>query len=170
MIAQPLNPNPWVVQSDLTKPVTYRNPIISGFYPDPSVCRVGEDYYLITSTFEFFPGVPILHSRDLIHWQQIGHVIHRREQIPENLSIFAATVRYHAGIFYMITTNTTTRGTFYVTATDPAGPWSDPIWLDDIEGIDPDLYFDDDGRAYVISSSFELTEIDRFHYSPCWMS
>ncbi len=160
MTAQTLNPNPWVVHPDPADRITYKNPIIPGFYPDPSVCRVGPDYYLITSTFEFFPGVPIFHSRDLIHWQQIGHVIHRREQIPEKLNIFAATVRYHAGTFYMITTNTSSRGTFYMTATDPAGPWSDPIWLDDIDGIDPDLYFDDDGRAYVISSTFELTEID----------
>lgn len=160
MISQSLNPNPWVVQADPADQITYRNPIIPGFYPDPSVCRVGEDYYLITSTFEFFPGVPIFHSRDLVNWQQIGHVIHRREQIPEKLNIFAATLRYHAGTFYMITTNVSTRGTFYVTATDPTGPWSDPNWLDDVEGIDPDLYFDDDGRAYVISSSFELTEIN----------
>ena len=147
------------MKQDSSVEITYTNPIIPGFYSDPSVCRVGEDYYLITSTFEYFPGVPVFHSKDLVNWEQIGHVIHRKEQIPKDLNIFAATLRYHDGTFYMITTNVSTQGNFYMTATDPAGPWSDPIWIDVAE-IDPDLFFDDDGRAYVISSTFELTEID----------
>ena len=132
---------------------TFRNPIIPGFYPDPSICRVGEDYYLVTSTFEYFPGVPIFHSRDLVHWQQIGHVLDRPSQldldgIKPSHGIYAPTIRYHDGTFYMITTNVGKRGNFVVTATDPAGPWSDPFWLDDAPGIDPSLLFDDDGRAY----------------------
>ncbi|MBL6447695.1 glycoside hydrolase family 43 protein [Fulvivirga sp. 29W222] len=159
LFSQEVNPNPWVMSQDTTARVTYRNPIIPGFYSDPSVCRVGDDYYLITSTFEFFPGVPVFHSKDLVNWEQIGHCIHRKEQIPKDLNIFAATLRYHEGTFYMITTNVASKGNFFVTATDPAGPWSNPKWID-VGGIDPDLFFDDDGRAYVISSTFELTEID----------
>ena len=132
---------------------TFRNPIIPGFYPDPSICRVGEDYYLVTSTFEYFPGVPIFHSRDLVHWQQIGHVLDRPSQldldgIKPSHGIYAPTIRYHDGTFYVITTNVGKRGNFVVTATDPAGPWSDPFWLDDAPGIDPSLLFDDDGRVY----------------------
>lgn len=151
--------NPFAATRDPEATVTYHNPVIPGFYSDPSVCRVGEDYYLITSTFEYFPGVPVFHSRDLIHWEQIGHCLHRREQIPQGINIFAATLRYHEGTFYMITTNITGGGNFYVTATDPAGPWSDPIWIK-VAGIDPDLFFDEDGKVYVISSTFVLNEID----------
>lgn len=158
-LAQPPAGNPWNVNPDPDAVITYHNPVIPGFYSDPSICRVGEDYYLITSTFEFFPGVPIFHSRDLIHWEQIGHVMHRREQVPKGINIFAPTLRYHNGIFYMITTNVAGGGNFYVTAKDPAGPWSDPV-LVDVQGIDPDLFFDDDGRTYVISSTFVLREID----------
>ncbi len=144
---------------DRSKPVTFRNPVIPGFWSDPSVCRVGEDYYLITSTFEYFPGVPVFHSRDLINWEMIGYCIHRDTQLPEGLNIFAATLRYNQGTFYMITTNIGGGGNFYVTATNPAGPWSDPIFIE-AQGIDPDLFFDDDGKAYVISSTFVLFEID----------
>ena len=140
-------------------PVTYHNPIIPGFYSDPSVCRVGEDYYLITSTFEYFPGVPVFHSRDLVNWEQIGHCIDRPTQLPGGINIFAATIRHHDGVFYMITTNVVSGGNFYVTATNPAGPWSDPIWIE-AQGIDPDLFFDDDGKTYVVSSTFILFEID----------
>lgn len=128
------------------------NPILPGFYPDPSICRVGEDYYMVTSTFAYFPGVPIFHSRDLTHWKQIGNVLDREEQL--NLSgvkysegIFAPTIRYHQGTFYMITTNVTHGGNFIVTAQNPAGPWSYPFFLE-AEGIDPSLFFDDDGRCY----------------------
>ena len=132
---------------------TFRNPVIPGFYPDPSVCRVGEDYYLVTSTFEYFPGVPIFHSRDLVNWRQIGHVLERPSQldldgIRPSGGIYAPTIRYHDGLFYTITTNVGKGGNFLVTARDPAGPWSDPHWLSDAPGIDPSLFFDDDGRAY----------------------
>ena len=151
--------NPFAALPDPDAEVTYRNPVIPGFYSDPSVCRVGEDYYLITSTFEYFPGVPVFHSRDLVNWEQIGHCIHRKEQIPRGINIFAATLRHHDGVFYMITTNITGGGNFYVTATDPAGPWSDPVWIK-AGGIDPDLFFDGDGKAYVISSPMVLYEID----------
>ncbi len=135
--------------------MTSTNPILPGFYPDPSVCRVGDDYYLVTSTFAYFPGVPIFHSKDLVHWNQIGNILTRREQLPlvnaeTSEGIFAPTLRYHDGTFYMITTNVTPTNdinNFIVTATDPAGPWSDPYCLDSA-GIDPSLFFDDDGRCY----------------------
>lgn len=154
------NPNPFAVSPNPNEPVTYHNPIIPGFHSDPSVCRVGEDYYLITSTFEYFPGVPVFHSKDLVNWEQIGYCINRKEQLPDGINTFAATIRYSEGVFYMITTNLTGKsGNFYVTATNPAGPWSNPAWIK-IGGIDPDLFFDDNGKVYVISSPFELYEID----------
>jgi len=140
---------------------TFNNPIIPGFYPDPSICRVDEDYYLVTSTFEYFPGVPIFHSRDLVNWQQIGHVLNRPSQldlngIPCSRGIYAPTIRYHDGIFYMITTfvesRTGARRNFYVTAEKPEGPWSDPHWLEDAPGIDPSLFFDDDGKVYYTAN------------------
>ncbi len=153
--------NPFAALPEPNADVMYNNPIIPGFYSDPSICKVGDDYYLITSTFQYFPGVPIFHSKDLVNWEQIGHCVHRKEQLPQGLNIFAATIRYHDGIFYMITTNMGNMGgNFYVTATNPAGPWSDPIWLKDLGGIDPDLFWDDDGKAYVLSSPMVLYEIN----------
>lgn len=138
--------------------ITYNNPIISGFNPDPSICRVGDDYYLATSTFEYFPGVPIYHSRDLVHWKMIGHALHRPSQlnldgVDCSAGIYAPTLRYNEGIFYMITTligtkNDQSKGNFIVTATKPEGPWSDPYWIENAEGIDPSLFFDDNGKVY----------------------
>ena len=157
--AQTSPPNPFKARALADAEVTYRNPVIPGFYSDPSVTRVGNDYYLVTSTFEYFPGIPIFHSKDLVNWKQIGHAIHRPDQLPDGLNIFACTIRYHDGTFYVITTNTGREGNFFVTATDPAGPWSDPVWID-VGGIDPDLFFDDDGKVYVTNSDFNLYEID----------
>ncbi|MDK8192700.1 glycoside hydrolase family 43 protein [Paenibacillus sp. UMB7766-LJ446] len=140
---------------------TFRNPVIPGCYADPSVCRVEEDYYLVTSSFEYFPGVPIFHSRDLVHWRQLGHVLDRPSQLnlkgtPCSKGIYAATIRHHNGIFYVITTFvesvTGARNNFYVTSTDPSGPWSDPVWLQDAPGIDPSIFFDDDGRCYMMAN------------------
>jgi len=133
---------------------TFQNPVLSGFYPDPSICRVDDDYYLVHSTFEYFPGVPIFKSRDLSHWQQIGYVLTRSSQLPlekmrPSAGIFAPTIRYHDGTFYMVTTNVWGIGNFFVTASDPVGPWSEPHLLDR-EGIDPSLFFDDDGKVYYI--------------------
>ncbi|WP_438444492.1 glycoside hydrolase family 43 protein [Gorillibacterium sp. sgz5001074] len=138
----------------------FRNPVIPGFNADPSVCRVGDDYYLVTSTFEYFPGVPIYHSKDLVYWRQIGNVLDRPSQLdldgtPCSKGIYAATIRYHEGTFYMITTFvesvTGARRNFYVTAADPAGPWSDPVWLPEAPGIDSSLFFDD-GKCYVMAN------------------
>lgn len=130
----------------------YKNPIIPGFYPDPSICRRGEDYYLVTSSFEYFPGVPIFHSRDLINWRKIGHCLTRPSQLPLQDSwasggIWAPTLRWHKGLFYMTTTNTTGGGHFFVTAKDPAGEWSEPTWVAG-NGFDPSFHFDHDGKVY----------------------
>ncbi|NCC50507.1 MAG: glycoside hydrolase family 43 protein, partial [Spartobacteria bacterium] len=137
------------------KETNFRNPVLPGFHPDPSVCRVGGDYYLVTSSFEYFPGVPIYHSRDLVHWRALGHCLTRPSQLPlqrapSSAGIYAPTIRHHDGVFYMVTTNVSGGGNFFVTARDPAGPWSDPVWLDQ-PGIDPSLLFDD-GRVYLLTS------------------
>ena len=131
----------------------YTNPIIPGFHPDPSICRDGEDYYLVTSSFEYFPGVPIFHSRDLINWEQIGHCLTRKSQLEltkagHSGGIYAPTIRYHEGRFYMITTNITGGGNFFVWTDNPKGEWSEPILIDHNGGIDPSLFVDDDGRVY----------------------
>lgn len=133
----------------------FQNPIIRGFHPDPSVCVVGEDYYLVTSSFEYLPGVPLFHSRDLVHWEQIGHCLTRESQIDLAGSrcsggIFAPTLRYHEGRFYMITTNIA-KGNFFVTADDICGEWSEPVWVD-VMGIDPSLFWED-GKTYMQLSS-----------------
>jgi alpha-N-arabinofuranosidase len=137
------------------EPGSFRNPILAGFYPDPSVVRVDDEYYMVTSTFAWYPGVPIFRSTDLVNWTQIGHVLDRPSLLPvEGLGVsrgvFAPTLRHHDGLFYMINTLVDAGGNFYVTAADPAGPWSDPVWLPEIQGIDPSLFFDDDGRTYVV--------------------
>jgi xylan 1,4-beta-xylosidase len=135
----------------------YLNPIIAGFHPDPSICRVGDDYYLVNSGFNYFPSLPLWHSRDLVNWTQIGNVLDRPSQFPmrggpmQN-GTYAPTIRYHKGTFYVVNTLVgSSLGNFYVTATDPKGPWSDPIKLEGIGGIDPDFFFDDDGKCYVTS-------------------
>lgn len=132
----------------------FQNPILAGFYPDPSITRAGDDFYLVTSSFSFYPGVPIFHSTDLVNWRQLGHVLTRPEQLElhgagVSRGIFAPTIRYHDGTFYMITTLIDTGGNFLVMAENPSGPWSDPVWLPEIQGIDPDIFFDDDGRVYI---------------------
>ena len=135
------------------------NPILPGFYPDPSVCRKDDDYYLVTSTFEYFPGFPIFHSKDFVHWHQIGHVLDRPEQLELNglnpsRGIYASSIFYHEGRFYMITTLVGNAPywenvNFYVWAEDPAGPWSDPVIIQGAEGIDPSLVFDGDKVYYL---------------------
>jgi len=132
----------------------YRNPVVAGFFPDPSITRRGTDYYMVHSSFAYTPGVPVLHSENLVDWHIIGHVLDRRSQVDmrgQGISrgIFAPTIRYHDRLFYVITTLIDRGGNFLVTAADPAGPWSDPVWLPEIDGIDPDLFFDDDGSVYI---------------------
>lgn len=133
----------------------YRNPIISGHNPDPSICRVGEDYYIVNSSFEFFPGVPIYHSRNLVNWELIGYCLTRKNQFDishtkSSGGVFAPTLYHHDGTFYMITTNID-KGNFIVYTEDIRGEWSDPVWIDQ-KGIDPSLLFDEDGTVYFLSA------------------
>ena len=138
-------------------PGSYRNPILAGFYPDPSITRAGDRYYLVSSTFAYFPGIPVFESDDLVHWRQVGNVIHRPSQLDfDNLGIsrgvFAPTIEFHDDTFYVLNTAVDNGGNYYVTAKDPAGPWSDPVWLPGIDGIDPSFFFDDDGRVYILNN------------------
>lgn len=135
----------------------YLNPVMAGFYPDPSIVRVGDDFYMVHSTFSYFPGIPVFHSRNLVDWTQIGNVLDRTGQIDldslgVSRGVFAPTIRYHDGLFYVVNTLVDAGGNFVATAADPAGPWSDPVWLPEVDGIDPSLFFDDDGRAYVTNN------------------
>ncbi|MBD2844145.1 glycoside hydrolase family 43 protein [Paenibacillus sp. IB182496] len=141
--------------------MAFQNPILCGFHPDPSICRVGEDYYLAVSSFEYFPGVPLFHSKDLVNWRAIGHCLTRASQVPlddapSSKGIYAPTLRFHNGIFYMATTNVSGGGNFYVWTRDIEAEWSEPIWVDQ-RGIDPDLFFDGDGSVYFTTSSGEAT-------------
>lgn len=134
----------------------YNNPIVRGFNPDPSVCRVQDDFYMVTSTFELFPGVPVYHSKNLVNWTLIGHCLTRESQLPlrqaaPSMGIYAPTIRYHDGVFYMTTTNCSGQGNLIVHAADPAGAWSEPVYVDQ-GGIDPSLFWDDDGRCYFCSN------------------
>ncbi|WP_238480323.1 glycoside hydrolase family 43 protein [Mangrovibacterium lignilyticum] len=136
----------------------YYNPILPGWYSDPSICSNGQDYFMVTSTFSFFPGVPLFHSTDLMNWKQVGHVLDRPEQLPlegqrTSEGIFAPAISYnpHNKTWYMITTNIR-RGNFFVKTQDPFGPWSDPVWLPDVHGIDPSFFFDEDGKAYIVNN------------------
>ncbi len=133
----------------------YKNPVIPGFYPDPSVCRAGDRYYLAASSFQYFPGVPLFESGDLVNWRQIGHALTRPSQVeledvPASGGVFAPTIRYHRGRFYMVTNNNTKNVNFYVWTDDIRGEWSEPVEVDQ-GGIDPSLLFDGD-RAYFISN------------------
>lgn len=151
-----------------------QNPILRGMYPDPSICRAGDDFYIVNSTFEFFPAIPVSHSKDLVNWENIGYCVDRNSQLsiqPAGIGrqsadgIYATTIRYKDGIFYMVTTNMHQEkdaGNFFVWAKDPAGPWSDPIFLD-VPGIDPSFFFDDDGKNYYVGTAggkIYVVEID----------
>ncbi|MDE6174528.1 MAG: glycoside hydrolase family 43 protein, partial [Duncaniella sp.] len=136
-------------------------PLLPGCYPDPSVVRVDDDYYMVNSSFAFFPGVPVWHSTDLRNWERLGYVLNRREQLdlPDSLrisgGIYAPDISYNPQnrTFYMITTLVDNGGTFYVTTQDPKqGEWSDPVWLPEVGGIDPSILFDRDGKAYIVNN------------------
>ena len=147
----------------------YINPVISGAHPDPSICRVGDDFYIVNSSFEYFPGLPIHHSKDLVNWELIGHGLHREDQcngemnlvdVQSDGGIHAPTIRYHQGKFYIITTNVYNSGdgkpglmrNFIITAENPSGPWSNPHIIEGAPGIDPDIFFDSDGKVYFIGT------------------
>lgn len=149
---------------------SFINPILPGAHPDPSICRVGDDFYIVNSSFEYFPALPIHHSKDLVNWELIGYGLHREEQangtvnlvdVQQDGGIHAPTIRYHEGTFYIITTNVYSPTdpskpaemvNFIITAKDPAGPWSAPHVIEGAPGIDPDLFFDDDGKAYYVGT------------------
>jgi beta-xylosidase len=136
------------------------NPLLPGFNPDPSIVRVDGVYYLVTSTFEYLPALPVYRSTDLVEWTQIGNVATRPEQVdlekvPTPGGVWAPTIRYRDGVFYVIVTVMLGgRGCVVFTATDPAGPWSDGTPIPAVDGIDPDLAWDDDGTAYVTFAGF----------------
>ena len=173
---------------------TFTNPIIKGGYPDPSICKVGNTFYLVNSSFEYFPGLPIHKSKDLINWELIGYGLNRESQasstvnlvdVQSNGGIHAPTIRYNNGVYYIISTNVyfdaekkkADMVNFIITANNPAGPWSDPIHVEGAPGIDPDLYFDDNGRVWYVGNqapenpSFDgegeiwLQELDLNEYS-----
>lgn len=132
-----------------------KNPIIKGFYADPSICYAKGKFYLICSTMHYFPGVPIFESEDLIHWKQIGNALSRPSQIEldkinSSGGVFAPTIRYNNGRFYMVTTNDTYHKNFYIYTDDIYGEWSEPIFVDQ-GGIDPSLFFEN-GKTYFISN------------------
>lgn len=141
-------------------------PVIPGFHPDPSICRVGDDYYVACSSFEYLPGIPILHSRDLVHWTRIGNALDRPSQLDlsgaaSSGGVYAPTLRHHDGLFWIITTAVAPgAGTFVITASHPAGPWSDPTWLPDVPGIDPDLAWGDDGTCWCTVAGVAQMRID----------
>jgi len=150
----------------LAQELSYNNPIIPGNYPDPSICRVGNDYYIVNSSFEYFPGLPIHHSKDLVNWNLIGYGLHRDDQCSGEMNlvdvqtdggIHAPSIRYHDGLFYIITTNVYSPGpqqptemiNFIITAEQAEGPWSNPHIIEGAPGIDPDIIFDDGKVWYV---------------------
>ena len=150
----------------------YQNPILRGFNPDPSICRVGEDYYLVTSSFEYFPGIPVYHSTDLVNWRQIGNCIEREDQLPlaqaaAGKGVWAPTIRYAEDTFF-VTANFQGSGNFIVRSADPAAGWSDPVWVD-MTGIDPSMLFDG-GRVFYCTNqrgaddreAISLAEVDPF--------
>ena len=139
-------------------PSEYRNPVLAGFYSDPSLTRVGEDYYLVASTFTYFPGLPVFRSRDLVHWTQIGNAIDRPGQLNFDglglsRGVFAPAITHHKGTFYIVNTCVDCGGNFIISAKNPAGPWSDPVWIKDVGGIDPSLFIDDDGTAWLMNNA-----------------
>ena len=136
---------------------SYHNPILAGYYPDPAVERVGDKYYLVNSTFAHWPGIPIHESTDLVHWTLIGHALSDPSKLTYDgleisRGVFAPSIHHHNGTWYIINTLVDAGGNFFVTAKDPRGPWSDPTWLKEINGIDPSFFFDDDGKAFILNN------------------
>ena len=139
-----------------------QNPVLKGFNPDPSICRVGDDYYIATSTFEWFPGVQIHHSRDLINWRLIGHPLTRKSQldmtgVPNSGGIWAPCLTYADGLFWLIFTDVKVNAgpwkeghNYLVTCDTIDGEWSEPIYLNS-SGFDPSLFHDENGKKYLLN-------------------
>lgn len=152
----------------------YPNPLIPGFNPDPSILRDGENYYLVTSSFEFLPGMPIYHSKDLINWELLTHVVDRSEQlgidgVPTNGGLWAPTIRKHLNKYYVTVKNAAmgrpgSRAMLIFSADDPAGPWSDGVDVDGPQGIDPDLAWDENGDCYMTFSGLSFATGEAKHH------
>ena len=143
--------------SEWVKAQSFANPIIAGFYPDPSICRGGDDYYIVNSSFAYYPGLPIFHSKDLLNWQQVGYAMNRPEQLDldgagVSRGLFAPAICYHNGTFYIVCTEVSKLGNFVITAKDAKGPWSNPVTLPQVNGIDPSLFFDGDKACIIFNS------------------
>lgn len=143
---------------------SFNNPVLAGYYPDPSICRVGDDYYLVNSSFAYYPGLPLFHSKDLLNWKQIGYAMNRPEQLNLDSAgvsrgLFAPAISYHNGLFYIVCTEVSKMGNFVITAKDPAGPWSLPVRLPQMNGIDPSLFFDENDKAYIVYNSIPPNNI-----------
>ena len=135
----------------------FHNPILAGYYPDPSITRVGDRFYLVNSSFAHWPGIPIHESTDLVHWKLVGHALADPakvsfDKLGTSRGVFAPAIDHHDGLFYVVNTLVDAGGNFFVTAENPAGPWSDPVWLPEIDGIDPAFFFDTDGKAYIVNN------------------
>jgi len=155
-------------------PGAYRNPVLAGFYPDPSITRVGNVYYLVNSTFTYFPGIPVFESRDLVHWRQIGNVIDRTTELDfdglgVSRGVFAPAISFHDGVFYVVSTSVDAGGNFISVARNPAGPWSDPVWLPKLDGIDPSLFFDADGKVYLLNNGPPLGRAQYEGHRAIWI-
>jgi xylan 1,4-beta-xylosidase len=152
----------------------YSNPILRGYYPDPAIERVGDKFYLVNSTFTHWPGIPIHESTDLVSWKLIGHALsdptkYRFDGLNVSRGVFAPSIHHHQGTFYIINTLVDAGGNFFVTAKNPAGPWSDPVWLPEIDGIDPSFFFDDDGKAYILNNGPPATKPLYDGHRAIWM-
>lgn len=154
-----------ITNKKTTPPEMIANPILPGFNPDPSICRVGDDYYIVTSSFAFFPGLPIYHSRDLVNWKIIGHAINHNninkfklDGIGDNDGVWAPTIRYHDGTFYISATMWRAGGNFIITTKNPESDWSEPIWVPDAQGIDPALFWDDNDKSYYIGNRYDFKQ------------
>lgn len=145
---------------------SFQNPILAGYYPDPSICRAGDDYYIVNSSFAYYPGLPLFQSKDLLNWKQIGYAMDRPEQLNLDSAgvsrgLFAPAINYYNGTFYIVCTEVSKLGNFVITAKDPKGPWSNPVKLPQVNGIDPSLFFDDNGKAYIVFNSIPPDNISK---------
>jgi len=143
-----------------------RNPILPGFNPDPSILRVGDDYYIATSTFEWFPGVQIHHSKDLANWELVTRPLNRKAQLdmrgdPDSCGVWAPCLTHDGEKFWLVYTDVKRKdGSFkdahnyIVTADKIEGPWSDPVYVNS-SGFDPSLFHDDDGKKYFVNMSWD---------------
>ena len=148
----------------MMKSQSVANPILAGFYPDPSICKAGNDYYIVNSSFAYYPGLPLFHSKDLLNWQQVGYALNRPEQLNldgagVSRGLFAPAITYHKGTFYIVCTLIDKLGNFVITTKDPKDPWSNPIALPQVNGIDPSLFFDEDEKLYIVYNSIPPNNI-----------